>query len=520
MQPVRQAVLLSWSVPPAASLALALTTLVYLRGWILLRRAGVPFVPPWRAASFLLGTLSLWIALASPFDTFSGFVLTAHMLQHMMLMMVAPPLLLLGAPLIPLVRGLPIFAAREFAGPFLNWRPAIRAGHALTRPVPALLLMAIVMYAWHTPRLYELALASGGWHEVEHAFFLVAALIFWWPVVQPWPSRAQWPRWAVVPYLMIGDLQNTILSAILVFSDRVIYPSYASAPRLFGFSALHDQAATGAIMWVIGSLAFVVPAVVIALQCLSSRRFQMPVAAVDARETALLKKLVTASRRLAFAGGFVSQRWSSRSIEVVTFLVVFTLAGLGLAALASNSSSDDDDQVQLVSQKSGPFAVTVFGPKGEVESGAAEFSILVQNPETQQVLRDAIVDLRAEQQGQASEKIAVRATTEDSENKLLQSGSVNLPVEGDWTLHAAVRRGEDRANLTLPLHVIKPDTSISPPWPYLVLLAFSGVLFLAYWRRHWTRRPQSALREQVSIATSQDRTPSRANAEQAPSSLP
>ena len=189
MPPVSQAVLLSWSVPPAATLALVFTALLYLRGWILLRRAGVPFLPPWRAASFLLGLLSLWIALASPLDTFSGFVITAHMLQHMMLMMVAPPLILLGAPLIPLVRGLPVFAAREFAGPFLNWRVATRIGNALIHPLVALLLMGVVMFAWHTPRLYELALASSSWHEVEHACFFLASLVFWWPVIQPWPSR-------------------------------------------------------------------------------------------------------------------------------------------------------------------------------------------------------------------------------------------------------------------------------------------------------------------------------------------
>src|SRR6204780_1046591 len=141
MPPVSQAVLLSWSVPPAATFALVLTALVYLRGWSLMRHAGVPFVPLWRAVSFLLGLLSLWIALASPLDTFSGFVLTAHMLQHMVLMMLAPPLILLGAPVIPLVRGLPAFAAREFAGPFLNWRVANRVGDALTHPIVALLLM-------------------------------------------------------------------------------------------------------------------------------------------------------------------------------------------------------------------------------------------------------------------------------------------------------------------------------------------------------------------------------------------
>src|ERR1700691_4806104 len=150
MPPVTQAVLLSWSVPPAATLALVLTALICLRGWIFLRHAGVPFVPAWRAGSFLLGLFTVWIALASPLDTFSGFIITAHMLQHMLLMMVAPPLILLGAPLIPLVRGLPIFAAREFAGPFLNWRLAQQVGNTLTNPIVAMLLMGAAMFAWHT----------------------------------------------------------------------------------------------------------------------------------------------------------------------------------------------------------------------------------------------------------------------------------------------------------------------------------------------------------------------------------
>jgi putative membrane protein len=248
---------------------LALSAVVYARGWWLLRRAGVPFVPPWRAVAFLCGLLTVWIALASPIDAVNDVLLSAHMLQHMLLMMVAPPLILLGAPLVPMVRGLPGLVARKVAGPILNWPGAVRFGHALTNPVAGLLFMGVVMFAWHLPRLYELALASESWHEVEHATFLVASLIFWWPVVLPWPGRGQWPRWAMVPYLLVADLQNTVLSAILAFSDRVLYPSYSEAPRVFGLSALQDQVAAGAFMWVVGSLAFVIPAIVLTVRCLS-----------------------------------------------------------------------------------------------------------------------------------------------------------------------------------------------------------------------------------------------------------
>jgi len=264
------ALLRYWSVPPVATFAMALAAVVYLWGWWHLYRAGVPFVPPWRAVSFLSGLSVAWIALASPIDALNEIALSAHMLQHMLLMMAAPPLIVLGAPLVPMARGLSSLGLRRVAG-ILNWPLVEHAGHALANPVAGTLLMGLVMFAWHTPTLYELALGSKIGHEVEHASFFLASLIFWWPVVLPWPSRGQWPRWAMVPYLLLADLQNTAISAILTFSDRVLYPTYASAPRLFGLSALEDQVAAGAFMWVAGSLAFVLPAIVIAVQCLSAR---------------------------------------------------------------------------------------------------------------------------------------------------------------------------------------------------------------------------------------------------------
>lgn len=487
MPPVSQAVLLSWSLPPAATFALGLTALVYLRGWVLMRQAGVPFVPLWRAISFLLGLLSLWIALASPFDTFSSFVLTAHMLQHMTLMMLAPPLILLGAPVIPLVRGLPVFAAREFAGPFLNWRVANRVGDALTHPIVALLLMGTVMFAWHTPRLYELALASSSWHEFEHACFFLASLVFWWPVIQPWPSRTRWPRWAVVPYLLVADLENTALSAILVFSDRLLYPSYDAVPRLFGFSALHDQAAAGAIMWVMGSLAFVVPAIVIAVQCLQSNRLQPQVASARKPEPSSLDGLVALSQQVLFAGRLLRRRVSGRRVEAISFLLLFAVTGLCLAHLAS-SSSDDDDQALRLREQSGPFAVSIFAPAGDLKPGPSDFSLLVQDRNSQEVLEDATVALRANQAGHPHKSQWVRGATEDSANKLLQSASLNLPDNGEWALDIAVERGGEHADFSLPVHVVKPAAGISFPWPYVVLLAFSAILLFTYVRRHRSAR--------------------------------
>ena len=137
------------------------------------------------------------------------------------------------------------------------------------------LLFILSNILWHIPQFYELALRSPGWHKFEHFCFLTTALLFWWHVVQPWPSRPYWPRWAMIPYLLSADLQNTALAAILSFYDRVAYPSYANAPR-FGLDPLSDQATAGAIMWVPGSIAFIVPAAMIAVQFLSPKRMVRP----------------------------------------------------------------------------------------------------------------------------------------------------------------------------------------------------------------------------------------------------
>src|SRR6516164_1680374 len=392
MQPVVQAVLLSWSIPPVATFAVVLTALTYLRGAWLLRRAGYPDLPAWRITTFLLGLFAVFFALASPLDTFASFVLTTHMLQHMTLMMVAPPLLLLGEPLIPIVRGMPRFAAREFAGPFLNWSVAERVGLFLTNPVTALILMGAVMFIWHVPGPYELAVRSSGWHWFEHSCFFFVSIIFWWPVVQPWPSRAQWPRWAMIPYLVIADLQNTALSAVLVFSDRLLYPSYGSGPRLFGFPAQEDQAAAGAIMWVVGSLAFLLPAALIAIQCLSRRSVAVESAVSASKTPAVDSGALDEPPNSLWRGLSVSNRFQSVQFQALSFVVLFLVVSAGLVLL-SRSRVDDDDQVLRGAQQAGPFMIGLYGPEGDIPVGPASFAILVQDWGSRQLLLDSEVTL-------------------------------------------------------------------------------------------------------------------------------
>jgi putative membrane protein len=264
-----QSALQSWSLPWGFSLACILTTILYLRGWLRIRQSRPELFPAWRLWCFVSGVLILWLAVASPLAELDDFLLFAHMTQHLVLMSLAPPLILLGAPVVPLLRGIPQRVMRKglaplFSSGFLPW-----LGHALTNPIFAWLAMNLAYLGWHVPAAFELALRSPAWHEVEHGCFFFTSLLFWFAVIQPWPSEARWSRWAMLPYLLSADIVNTALAAFLTFCGRVLYPSYALAPRISSLTPLNDQVAAGALMWVLGSFAFLIPTAMITVRLLS-----------------------------------------------------------------------------------------------------------------------------------------------------------------------------------------------------------------------------------------------------------
>jgi cytochrome c oxidase assembly factor CtaG len=259
-----------WDIPWAVTSALALTAMVYLRGWAHIRRTRPAEFPAWRLAAFLGGMVAVFVAVASPLDTFSESLLFMHMAQHFVLMSIAPPLIVFGAPVVPMLRGLPRWTIRRLLRPLFVSRALPAAGAFLTRPRMAWLAMNAAYIGWHIPRAYEFALASENWHNFEHACFFFTNLMFWWPVIRPWPGRAAQSRWFLIPYLALADVVNTGVSAFLCFAGRLLYPSYGEIPRPFGFSALNDQVAAGAFMWVCGTMVYLIPAVAIVAQLLSS----------------------------------------------------------------------------------------------------------------------------------------------------------------------------------------------------------------------------------------------------------
>jgi putative membrane protein len=264
-----QAILQTWSVPLGLDATLVLTILIYARGWIRVRAVSANLIPAWRLGAFLAGILSVWIAIGSPLGAFDEVLLTVHMMQHLLLMAVAPPLILLGAPALPLLQGLPQTVARKVVGPFLRSGLVKWFGHFASNPAICWFAAIFALIAWHVPATFDLALRLNWVHVAEHVCFLTTGVLFWWPVVQPWPSSSRWHRWSIPLYLFCATLPCDVLSGFLAFCDRIVYSSYLSAPRVFDISPLQDQQCAAALMWVAVTIIFLVPAIVVTLHILS-----------------------------------------------------------------------------------------------------------------------------------------------------------------------------------------------------------------------------------------------------------
>jgi putative membrane protein len=263
-----------WTLQVSLDLILILEAVLYLRGWIHLRLSRVNIIPAWRVGSFLLGMFLIWLALGSPLAAFDEKLLTVHMVQHLLLMTIAPPLILVGAPIMPLLHGLPRQVVHGIVGLLFRWPPMQQFGRVITQPAFCWIAAAAALVGWHIPGAFTLGLQSEAWHIVEHACFLGTGFLFWWPVVQPWPSVPVWPRWSMLLYLFLATIPCDILSGFLVFCDRVVYPVYLVGPRQFDVSALEDQQRAAALMWTCVTIIYLIPAMILTTRLLGARSSQ------------------------------------------------------------------------------------------------------------------------------------------------------------------------------------------------------------------------------------------------------
>lgn len=248
-----------WDVIVVLSIAAA----VYVRGWLFLRRSSSRTASFWRLGSYAVGIGALAAALLSPVDGLASERLSLHMVQHVLILMIAPLAILMAEPFAPFLWGMPPPLRRPFArlfGPHTNFRSAARL---LTSLPVAWSLYVLNLWGWHHPALYQAALEHQWIHDLEHWLFFLTAVLFWWPIANVPPMlHGQISLAYRVVYLVAATLQNTLLGMAISLPERVLYPFYALAPSLEALSPIHDQALGGGIMWVSGHM-YLIPIVVL-----------------------------------------------------------------------------------------------------------------------------------------------------------------------------------------------------------------------------------------------------------------
>jgi len=199
---------------------------------------------------FGLGLVVLWFALETPLDTISDYYLdSVHMLQHVLLGFVTPPLILLGL-------------SPQMVGRIVQM-PGVRA---VTEPVPALVIAGLVMVVWHLPALYDATLYSGSLHVVEHVMFIAAGLVMYWPMLEATSAHSHWrlAPGAKLLYMLVATLPQDGVALALIFSRVPFYEYYTHAPRLIAsLTPIIDQTVAGAVLMILGKATLAVAAIAV-----------------------------------------------------------------------------------------------------------------------------------------------------------------------------------------------------------------------------------------------------------------
>lgn len=235
---------------PLVVVNLSLLLAIYLAGYTRLwKRGGFgSAIPRGRAAMFLSGMAVLWLALVSPIDVFSDELSWMHMVQHMLLIGVAAPLLVLGSPFLVGLWAFPLSWRRGYGKlrtRLLRWKPS---RYLLWQPLLTWLLFGLVLWIWHLPPLYEATLYDDLFHDFQHFSFVAAACLFWRVLLDP-ISRLRLGRAVSVAYLFLTSLHATLLGVFMTLAPKAWYPFYESRAPRWNLTALEDQQLAGLIMW-------------------------------------------------------------------------------------------------------------------------------------------------------------------------------------------------------------------------------------------------------------------------------
>ncbi|MFQ5796158.1 MAG: cytochrome c oxidase assembly protein [Candidatus Bipolaricaulia bacterium] len=242
--------LTAWNLTPEVVIGTVLMGILYVIG---LRRWKDPSHPVTlgQRVSFFAGLAAIFLALQSPVDPVAEHLFFVHQIQHLLLRMIGPALLLLGRPLTPILRGLPARMRQNVIQPIVENTTARRLYGFLTHPVGAPLSFISTMYFWQAPGTHNLALRNDLVHYLMHATMLFTGLLFWWLIIDP-RSRLSYGLRLLVLGLVI--IPNTALGALITFSDQVLYSAYGEVERLLDLSLLTDQQIGGLILWIPGDM--------------------------------------------------------------------------------------------------------------------------------------------------------------------------------------------------------------------------------------------------------------------------
>ncbi len=253
--PLWRALVGPWEWRPEVLVVLVPLAIIYVVGWVRLRRLGATKVASkWRFAAYAAGMLTLATSLMSPIDILGGQLFFMHMIQHKLSIMVAAPLIWLGNPFPIGAWGLPRQGRHALTRVFADSSPIRPALAAVTQPFVAWLLFIVVYIGWHDPGAYNLALTHRRVHDLQHITFFLTAMLFWWHVVGAAPRlHKRISPWIAIFMLLAAIPFNAITGFAIANNDSVIYTYYASVPRIWGFSLMDDQMIGGVIMWIPGS---------------------------------------------------------------------------------------------------------------------------------------------------------------------------------------------------------------------------------------------------------------------------
>jgi cytochrome c oxidase assembly factor CtaG len=283
MHPLVQALFSAWDWRLDISLVLLTFGALYTLGWWRLRkRSSDPKLANIkRLAAYWGGLVTIAISLMSPIDPLGGQLFFMHMLQHLITIMISAPLLWLAAPFPMLLWGLPTrirrLVGRQFTQAALTRNLLYRA----TQPSLVWMSFVIIYAGWHDPNLYNLALRRSWVHDIQHITFFAVAMALWWQVIGAGPRLHRVPIWGRIAMLITLVPVNMAIGIGITSASEVIYTYYNTIPRFWGFTVLEDQVVAGVIMWIPGSMMFLLAVILLLASALRTTESDPPQVAPD-----------------------------------------------------------------------------------------------------------------------------------------------------------------------------------------------------------------------------------------------